>query len=98
MDNFWKKKVLYASMHSNVLAWPNRDHCADIRSFKNLKFEERKQTKKSSSAFLRFLDLFFIPGLSIFLAIVKIQNNFNWPKREAPLLRNGNSFGLVIEI
>ena len=71
---FSLKKVLYASMHSNVLAWPNRDHCADIRSFKNLKFEERKQTKKSSSAFLRFLHLFFIPGPSIFLAIVKIQN------------------------
>ena len=82
-------------MHSNVLAWPNLDHCADMRrSFKILKFEERKQSKKSSSAFLQNLDLFFIPGPSIFLAIVKIQINFNGPKREASLL----SFGLVIEI
>ena len=44
---FSLKKVLYAPMHSNVLAWPNLAHCADIRrSFKILKFEERKQSKK----------------------------------------------------
>ena len=42
-------------MHSNVLAWPNRDHCADIRSFKNLKFKNFLSKKtycgKSQSLF-----------------------------------------------